>query len=206
VPRRPRNTVAPLRVEPGGHLWGDEFRDLGEGVRKIGILPEKVAQGGAAPARAAGGRGHRLGLEGALDVIQACAVCDLLEDAPDDPHRLLVHFVTVAGLVELEAKRDGRGSDEKALLRLLSPAPARALGYLEALALLWERRDECPGAVPVLVVHDEIVVECNEEDAEKVAAWLEKAMVDGMNAVVNASEPRVPIEVEISPPSKTWGD
>ncbi len=39
-----------------------------------------------------------------------------------------------------------------------------------ALALLWERRDECRGAVPILAVHDEIVVECDEGEAEKVEA------------------------------------
>jgi DNA polymerase-1 len=76
-------------------------------------------------------------------------------------------------------------------------------GMKMALALLWERRDECPGAMPILAVHDEIVVECGEEDAERVEAWLRKAMVDGMDAVVNASEPHVPIEVETSA-SKTW--
>jgi DNA polymerase-1 len=74
-----------------------------------------------------------------------------------------------------------------------------------ALALLWERRDARPGAVPVLAVHDEIVVECGEEDADKAEAWLRQAMVDGMDAVVNASEPHVPIEVETSVP-QTWGD
>ena len=78
-------------------------------------------------------------------------------------------------------------------------------GMKLALALLWERREECPGAVPVLAVHDEIVVECDEEDAEKAKAWLVKSMKDGMDAVVNVSEPRVPIEVEASA-AKMWGD
>ena len=82
---------------------------------------------------------------------------------------------------------------------------AAADGMKLALALLWERREECPGAVPVLAVHDEIVVECDEEDAEKAKTWLVKAMKDGMDAVVNVSEPRVPIEVEASV-VQTWGD
>ena len=42
-----------------------------------------------------------------------------------------------------------------------------------------------PGAVPILAVHDEIVVECDEKDVEKAEAWLEKAMIDGMDEVVN---------------------
>jgi DNA polymerase-1 len=33
-------------------------------------------------------------------------------------------------------------------------------GLKLALALLWERREECPGAAPVACVHDVIVVEC----------------------------------------------
>jgi hypothetical protein len=47
-------------------------------------------------------------------------------------------------------------------------------------ALLWERRDGCPGAVPVLVCHDEVVVECDVEKAGEAKTWLEKTMVDGM--------------------------
>lgn len=42
-------------------------------------------------------------------------------------------------------------------------------GMKLAFALLWERR-EYPGAVPILTVHNDIVVECDEEHAEKVKA------------------------------------
>ena len=73
-------------------------------------------------------------------------------------------------------------------------------GLKFALTLLYERRAESPGAVPILAVHDEIVVECDEADAQKVEAWLEKAMVDGMDGVLNAPDvegPRVPVEVEV---------
>ena len=78
-------------------------------------------------------------------------------------------------------------------------------GMKMALALLWERRTECPGAVPILVVHDEIVIECDTDKAEEAKEWLVKAMEDGMDAVVNEEEPRVPIEVEAST-SEAWGD
>jgi DNA polymerase I-like protein with 3'-5' exonuclease and polymerase domains len=78
-------------------------------------------------------------------------------------------------------------------------------GMKMALALLWERRDECPEAVPVLAVHDEIVIECDADKAEKAKEWLVRAMEDGMDAVVNKEEPRVPIEVEAST-AETWGD
>jgi DNA polymerase-1 len=81
-------------------------------------------------------------------------------------------------------------------------------GQKLSLALLHERRHECPGAYPVTCVHDSIVVECDERDVEKVAAWLEKAMVDGMDEVLNGPEiegSRVPIEVEVKV-GKTWGE
>jgi DNA polymerase I-like protein with 3'-5' exonuclease and polymerase domains len=75
----------------------------------------------------------------------------------------------------------------------------------EPHTLLWERRGECPGAAPILAVHDEIVVECDADKAEQTKEWLVKAMKDGMDAVVNADEPHVPIEVEVTV-SETWGD
>jgi DNA polymerase-1 len=78
-------------------------------------------------------------------------------------------------------------------------------GMKMALALLWERRDECPGAVPVLAIHDEIVIECDADKAEESKEWLERTMKDGMDAVVNGEEPHVPIGVEASV-AETWGD
>ena len=51
--------------------------------------------------------------------------------------------------------------------------------------------------MPILAVHDEIVVECDEGDAEEVEAWLKRAMVDGMVGVLNAPEvegPHVRVE------------
>jgi DNA polymerase-1 len=72
-------------------------------------------------------------------------------------------------------------------------------GLKLALALLWERRGEVPGASPVLVVHDEIVVECDTDQAEAVAAWLRQAMRDGMPWL----DP-VPVEVQVKT-APTWG-
>ncbi|HYH69232.1 MAG TPA: DNA polymerase, partial [Urbifossiella sp.] len=73
-------------------------------------------------------------------------------------------------------------------------------GLKRALALLWERRGQCPGAFPVLVVHDEIVVECDADREEEAAVWLRVAMVDGMAPLVSP----VPVEVEVSA-GPTWG-
>jgi DNA polymerase-1 len=66
-------------------------------------------------------------------------------------------------------------------------------GMKTALALLHERRDEVPDAVPVLAVHDEIVVEVPEANAGAAKAWLVKAMTDGMAPLV---EP-VPVVVDV---------
>jgi DNA polymerase-1 len=94
--------------------------------------------------------------------------------------------------------------------RLNSPVQGTGADGLKlALALLYERRHECPGAVPILAVHDEIVVECDEGDAEKVEACLKKAMEDGMDEVVNSGldtehPDLVPIEVDVEI-LKSWG-
>ena len=82
--------------------------------------------------------------------------------------------------------------------RLNAPVQGTAADGLKlALAFLWERRDECPGAVPILVCHDEVVVECDVEQAADAEAWLGKAMIEGMDAVVNGTGALpVPIEVE----------
>jgi DNA polymerase-1 len=61
-----------------------------------------------------------------------------------------------------------------------------------ALALLWERRDRCPGACPVLAVHDEIVVECDAAQSEAATDWLTEAMVEGMAWMLK----KVPVGVE----------
>jgi len=102
-----------------------------------------------------------------------------------------------------------RGAKRKAAKRRAMNFPMQgtcADGLKLALALLHERRYECPGAVPILALHDEIMVECDESDVEKVKAWLEKAMIDGMDEVVNAPEikgPHVPIEVDVKS-GRTW--
>jgi DNA polymerase I len=66
-----------------------------------------------------------------------------------------------------------------------------------ALALLWERRNECPGAMPVLVCHDEVIVECDAEQEADAKVWLKKAMIEGVDTVLNSvDEEHVPVEVE----------
>ena len=62
-------------------------------------------------------------------------------------------------------------------------------GLKVALALLWERGEECAGAVPVLVCHDEVVVECDTEQAVAAEAWLGGAMTEGMDAAPMSTTP-----------------
>ena len=57
-----------------------------------------------------------------------------------------------------------------------------------------------PWRLPVLVVHDEIVVEADADQAETVAPWLKAAMLDAMAPLI---EP-VPVEVEVNV-ARTWG-
>jgi DNA polymerase-1 len=98
-----------------------------------------------------------------------------------------------------------RTKDERLIDRLNAPVQGTAADGLKlALALPWERTGECLGAVPVLVCHDEIVIECDADKAEEAKEWLVQVMKDGMDAVVNVMEPHIPIEVEASV-SKTWG-
>jgi DNA polymerase I len=77
--------------------------------------------------------------------------------------------------------------------KLNSPVQGTGADGLKlALGLLWERRAECPSAVPVLCVHDEIVVECAAAEADAARRWIEAAMSDGMQRWL----PRVPVVVE----------
>jgi DNA polymerase-1 len=85
--------------------------------------------------------------------------------------------------------------------RLNSPVQGtEADGAKLAMALLWERREQCPGAFPVLFCHDEIVVETDDSQAEAAAAWLNQAMLDGMAPLLDP----VPVEVEVQT-ARTWG-
>ena len=91
-----------------------------------------------------------------------------------------------------------RPSLEKLIDRLNAPVQGTGADGLKlSLALLWERRNECLGAGPVLVCHDEVVVECEAERAADAKAWLEKTMVKWMEAVLNSTDGTcVPVEVE----------
>ena len=59
--------------------------------------------------------------------------------------------------------------------------------------------------MPVIVCHDEIVVECEAEQAEDTKAWLESAMIEGMDAILNSTGGVLaPVKIE-SEVASSWG-
>src|SRR5215207_124451 len=91
--------------------------------------------------------------------------------------------------------------------RLNAPVQGTGADGLKlALTVLWERRDECPGAVPVLVCHDEVVVECEAEQAAGVKARLEEAMAEGMEAVLKGTG-NTPVLVKVDARiARSWSE
>jgi DNA polymerase-1 len=84
--------------------------------------------------------------------------------------------------------------------RLNSPVQGtEADGAKMAMALLWERREQAPGAFPVIFNHDEVVVEADADKADAAAEWLKQAMLDGMQLLLQP----VPVEVEVKI-AQTW--
>jgi|SRR5215217_6827582 len=100
-----------------------------------------------------------------------------------------------------------RTNVERLTDRLNAPVQGTGADGLKlALTLLWERRGECLSAVPVLVCHDEVVVECDADRAPDVETWVEKAMIEGMDTVLDGTgETRVPVDVEARI-ARSWGD
>jgi DNA polymerase-1 len=126
-----------------------------------------------------------------------CTVCDHPERHGID--EALVRAVKMPVAVEtrtLTGRR--RQSVEKLTDRLNAPVQGTGADGLKlALTLLWESRSEYPGAVPVLVCHDEVIVECDAEQAVDVQAWLEKAMIEGLDTILNGmNEGHIPVVVE----------
>lgn len=93
------------------------------------------------------------------------------------------------------------GPDAPGTVRANTPVQGTASdGFKQALGLLWDTRSRCPSASLVAVVHDEVVVECDAEDAEAVAGWVEQCLRDGMGVYLQ----RVPVSVTITV-APSWG-
>ena len=69
-------------------------------------------------------------------------------------------------------------------------------GYRQHLVPLYQDVYSC---------HDEVVVECDKGRGEETKRWLEKAMIEGMDTVLNgADEVHVPVEDEARI-ARSWG-
>jgi DNA polymerase I len=98
-------------------------------------------------------------------------------------------------LLDIEYRFGGWRSQYR--LRLNTPIQGSAGdGFKHAAALLWERRSDCPGNPKVVnLVHDEIVVEIDANNAEAGKWWVECCMLDGMTEVLG---PDAPVSVQIA--------
>jgi DNA polymerase-1 len=65
-------------------------------------------------------------------------------------------------------------------------------GLKLGLGLLWQRRQQCPDATPILNVHDEVVIEVDATRADEAREWLVGCLRDGMAQVLT----EVPVVVE----------
>lgn len=83
--------------------------------------------------------------------------------------------------------------------RLNAPVQGTAADIFKlALAYLWEGREAHPGAFPILSVHDEVVIECDEGRAEGVATWLEQTLRRAVGHVLGCPELAGEDAVEVS--------
>jgi DNA polymerase-1 len=88
-------------------------------------------------------------------------------------------------------------------VRLNTPVQGTAAdGFKAALARLHETRGRCPSAVPVLAVHDELVVECDEMEAGVVATWVTDCLQEGMRRYLT----EVPVQRQLGLPSANLVD
>ncbi|MBA2595911.1 MAG: bifunctional 3'-5' exonuclease/DNA polymerase, partial [Chloroflexia bacterium] len=77
--------------------------------------------------------------------------------------------------------------------QLASPISGAGADILKlALARLWNDRAAVPSATPILVVHDEIVIEANADDADAARGWL----IAHMTAAGEALLPDVRVDVD----------
>jgi DNA polymerase-1 len=90
--------------------------------------------------------------------------------------------------------------NESGPIRANTPVQGTAAdGFKAALARLWETRGAHPSAVPILAVHDELVVECDAADAVAVASWVTECLQAGMGRYLS----RVVVQVEATI-AETW--
>jgi DNA polymerase I len=67
-----------------------------------------------------------------------------------------------------------------------------------AMTLVYGRLKAFNDAFVIASIHDELLVECAEEDAEAVAGVVEAAMLEAADEILNAEEPKGKIEVDVA--------
>ncbi len=100
------------------------------------------------------------------------------------------NFVTHTLLGRRRVVEPGRDGAPSFTERLNAPVQGTAADILKlALAKLWACRDRFfPGALPVLTVHDEVVIECDRDTAEEIAERLSLYLRDAVANVLGRPE------------------
>ena len=97
------------------------------------------------------------------------------------------------------------GGKPKFTERLNAPVQGTAADILKlAMARLWESREKHLGALPILTVHDEVVIECDAGAAPEVAEWLGKTLRGAVADVLGYEELAGEDAVEVSV-IEAWG-
>jgi DNA polymerase I len=147
-----------------------------------------------------------------------------LEEAREAKRKLLEAYPDIGRWHQREAEESERGNFETYTLmgrrrvvepdyegkpkfteRLNAPVQGTAADILKlAMARLWEAREEHPNAFVVLTVHDEVVIECDAQEAPEIARWLSdtlrKAVADVLGYEELAGEDAVKTTV-----TEAWG-
>jgi hypothetical protein len=140
-----------------------------------------------------------------IDRLDAAAICEQIREL-DRRRRALAVLLCAARARERAAARATRpaagGGAPCELTRASTATTPQTSPVATGSSPERLNRADCPGARPVLVVHDEIVLECPQEQAETAAAWLQQAMLDGMAPLIHP----VPVEVEVNISPNWAGD
>jgi DNA polymerase I-like protein with 3'-5' exonuclease and polymerase domains len=73
-----------------------------------------------------------------------------------------------------------------------------------AMALCYKRLKKFDGTAFIInTLHDELLVECDEEDGTEVKVLVDEAMLEAMDELLNSTEPRVKLKVKSSV-TKVW--
>lgn len=108
-----------------------------------------------------------------------------------------VDRITLAG-----RRRDGITIGNEAINAPIQGTAAD--GLKAAMALLYKRLKKFGGtAFIIAALHDELLVECDEGDAAEVETIVKESMLEAMDKLLNATEPKVRIEVD-GGATKVW--